>query len=79
MKPKVQEAVDHVITNFPELWQSNYQPLLVLLTEHCGIKMADEVNHVTKEEPVKRIFATITSTIDTDNSSNTVLLLLNYT
>ena len=43
MKPKVQAAVNHVITNFPELWQSNYQPLLVLLTEHCGIKMADEV------------------------------------
>ena len=43
VKPTVQVAVNHVITNFPEFWQSNYRPLLVLLTENCGIKMADEV------------------------------------
>jgi hypothetical protein len=43
VKPKVQVAVNHVITNFPGFWQFNYRPLLVLLTEHCGIKMADEV------------------------------------
>ena len=29
-------------------------------------------------EPVKRIFATVKSTIDTSNSSNTVLLFLNF-
>jgi hypothetical protein len=29
-------------------------------------------------EPVKRIFATVKSTIDTSNSSNTVLLLFNF-
>ena len=29
-------------------------------------------------EPVKRIFATFKSTIDTSNSSNTVLLFLNF-